>query len=818
MIGFTLVLLAQLAAPMTAVRPTTAARPVLAFPEPGLDDSAAYAGYRTRLFRDAAGNTVQIYLDARAQRVVHLFADAEDESIGFTARDAGGAAPLRWASSGASVGRAGRARVLEHALVADAPAIAIGWFLLGSMRVERDLQYAGRQRAAFAQGPFAIVEVDALLGALGSLESGERARHLALLNARGIDELRARTRPTIVVRDEGGVRVGRVTQPALDGADTLALELRVDPRKVSMDAAGDSVLLRARAGRQVPFTVRTITSGRTLTPLTRDQIFTPAFLAYAAAARAGGARPGASSVAATNARRLERQVRGFELLASREKLMAGLPTYATYFGRDMLMTALMMQPIWRPEMSQFVIASALRKLSPEGRVSHEEALGGQAVREAAAEYSALVGRANGLPPGGARDSALAASRAVLRDLRRVRENYHMIDAEFQLPIVEVRWLNDAAVSNDRKRAFLMDSAEGTTRLARMLRELALLAELTAPYAQQPIPTNLVSFAPRDSGRWASQSWRDSNVGYAGGRYAMDVNAIWAPHALDAMSHVLDALRSMQLLSDGVVRAATPRGDSSTLVRYARDPAALRGAIDRWRGAERHFVVRLTADELRERIGRRMAALPDAERAHWTRVLATTHADADPIEFLALSLDTNGQPISVANSDVATRLFLGDAARPGGAPDSTERAAVLRDVRTFVRRYPVGLLIDGVGPVVANDAYSTPPIWEAFERDRYHGPRVVWGRENNLFLLGATRRSQQAAGAGISPALAAYRRELASAIEQVGSAVEASGFHSELWSYELRNGRVVPVRYGSGSDVQLWSTTDLTVGYARRGAR
>jgi hypothetical protein len=136
--------------------------------------------------------------------------------------------------------------------------------------------------------------------------------------------------------------------------------------------------------------------------------------------------------------------------------------------------------------------------------------------------------------------------------------------------------------------------------------------------------------------------------------------------------------------------------------------------------------------------------------------------------------------------------------------------VLRDVRTFVRHYPAGLLIDGVGPVVANDAYATPAVWQAFERDRYHGPRVVWGRENNLFLLGTTLRVQQGASAG-----EAYRRELRSAIQQVGSAVEASGFHSELWSYELRDGRVVPVRYGSGSDVQLWSTTDLSVGYARR---
>ena len=81
-----LALFAQLAAPATSVRP------VLAFPERGLDDTAAYQGYQTRLFRDAAGNTVQIYLDARANRVVHLWADAEDESVGFTARGASGKA------------------------------------------------------------------------------------------------------------------------------------------------------------------------------------------------------------------------------------------------------------------------------------------------------------------------------------------------------------------------------------------------------------------------------------------------------------------------------------------------------------------------------------------------------------------------------------------------------------------------------------------------------------------------------------------------------------------------------------------------------
>ena len=51
------------------------------------------------------------------------------------------------------------------------------------------------------------------------------------------------------------------------------------------------------------------------------------------------------------------------------------------------------------------------------------------------------------------------------------------------------------------------------------------------------------------------------------------------------------------------------------------------------------------------------------------------------------------------------------------------------------------------------------------------------------------------------------------MRQVIAAVEASGFQSELWSYEFQDGRPVPVRYGSGADVQLWSTTDLAVQYA-----
>jgi hypothetical protein len=134
------------------------------------------------------------------------------------------------------------------------------------------------------------------------------------------------------------------------------------------------------------------------------------------------------------------------------------------------------------------------------------------------------------------------------------------------------------------------------------------------------------------------------------------------------------------------------------------------------------------------------------------------------------------------------------------------------VRTFVRPYPVGLLIDRIGPVAANDAYATPPVWAAFVRDAYHGPRVVWGREVNLFLLGVAQRVAAATDPA-GPARDAYVRDLRDAIARVQAAAEGSGFQSELWSYDFVNGRPVPIRYGSGADIQLWSTTDLVVQWA-----
>ncbi|HLE57728.1 MAG TPA: hypothetical protein VJB15_11650 [Rhodothermia bacterium] len=817
----------------TARAQTRSVEPVLAFPEAGLDDPAAYQGYQTRFFRDASGNVVQIYLDTKSGRVVNLLADAVNESVGFTVRDGTGQ-PLRleWGSQSAVITASPRRgvadamsrRTIQYQLVANAPSIDIGWILLGSMRVERDLQYSGRHLEAFAAPTFRLPEQEEMIDNLERLPPAERDRQLRMLDARDASMLRARLQPVInpVGTDMRASRGVTVTQSSLDGRTHLQLDVSVEPSSATLTVAGPLISIRAVRPGPIRFTVAVTTVAPTLTPLSRGEIFNAEFIRFLANARAeanraspaGAASGTSSSAAVARYRRLEREVRSVELLSSREKLMAGLPNYGTYFGRDMMMTALMMEPIWSDAMSEHVIASVLRKLGPGGDVSHEEALGGQAIRENAVEYNAHLKEYFRLARDGqaaAADTALGNARALLVNLQTVRENYHMLDDEFQLPLLAARYLANPGVSSARKVAFLTDSSDGRgPRLLLLLRELALVSKLAAPYGREPTVQNLVGSPRIDSTHWRSVSWRDSGVGYANGRFAMDINAIWVPRALESTSAILAALRRLEFAESQKTRisnaiAGTPLGE------FARDPALLQRAVANWNGAVRHFVVSLSASDIRASVQRKLQSLPAEEREYWQRVLASSGADRQPLEFLALSLDSSGRPIPVVNSDPATWLLLRDRRENTAAA----RARATRDVRAFMRAYPVGLFVDRLGPLVANDAYASPAVWEAFERDRYHSPRVVWGREVNLFMLGLSKEISLSVGRRFGQprdaAGVAYVNELRDALRRTSAAVEASGLkHTELWSYEIDGGRLNPIRYGAATDIQLWNVTDLAV--------
>jgi hypothetical protein len=300
---------------------------------------------------------------------------------------------------------------------------------------------------------------------------------------------------------------------------------------------------------------------------------------------------------------------------------------------------------------------------------------------------------------------------------------------------------------------------------------------------------------------------------------MDVNAVWVPAALEA-------LRTIRRVADSLglplrEHLGGEQGAPSALEGYIRNPPTLDSAIAVWRGARWHFEVRLEPEAIRRDVERTLDAYPEPDRTYWRRRLAESGAAARPLTFLAVALDDAGVPVPVANTDPATMLFLEQPTAEIVA-GSREPGSLLALIDVLERPYPVGLFVPGLGPLVANDAYADTAVQARFRGDLYHSPRVVWGREVNLLLLGVGRQIAAAYDTAgelrvNTDAMRAYVTELRGLLERTTAAVEASALrHNELWSYRIEGDTLRPVRYGASSDIQLWNVTDLAVRFLLDG--
>src|SRR5439155_38465 len=106
-------------------------------------------------------------------------------------------AELAWGSSGAVVAGSAQTRSVSYALELPS-AVRVSLFLLGSMRVERDVQYAARDTLPLDAQPFPQPELSELIDHVAKLKPAEQARHLSLLGVRTIEALRARLLPHVV--------------------------------------------------------------------------------------------------------------------------------------------------------------------------------------------------------------------------------------------------------------------------------------------------------------------------------------------------------------------------------------------------------------------------------------------------------------------------------------------------------------------------------------------------------------------------------------------------------------------------------------------
>jgi hypothetical protein len=346
-------------------------------------------------------------------------------------------------------------------------------------------------------------------------------------------------------------------------------------------------------------------------------------------------------------------------LSYREKFLAGSWRFDTYFGRDTLISAMLLAPVLEPAAMESALGSVLDRLAPNGEVAHEEDIG---------EFAVMRNRREGR----------GAQATPIYD-------YGMVDDDFLLAPLAARWLLDDPRGVARAAEFLgTRSPDGVDRATALIRNLAWLVERTAAFADEPRVENLVGNKP---GRTTGQ-WRDSDRGLGGGRYAYDVNAALVPAALDSAA---------RLLESGLLEA---RLDAT----QRRGLARARSQARAWtRNAPPFFEVDVPASRVRTEVRAyaKQLGVPDA-----------LPASNDSLAFHALSLDERGRPIPILHSDEGFRLLFTDPVP----------AEIVDRILPVLAPFPAGLLTDA-GLLVANPALADSGLEKDFSRFAYHGTVV-----------------------------------------------------------------------------------------------
>ncbi len=434
-------------------------------------------------------------------------------------------------------------------------------------------------------------------------------------------------------------------------------------------------------------------------------------------------------------------------LSYQEKFLAGSWRFDTYFGRDTLISALLLAPVLEPQAMESAMASVLDRLAPNGEVAHEEDIG-----EFAVIRNAREGRGRVATP---------------------IYDYGMVDDDFLLAPLAMRWLELHGQS--RARDFLAQKgAGGITHGRALVRNLVWVTERAAAFAQDSRAHNLVGIK---TGRMTG-NWRDSEQGLGRGRYPYDVNAALVPAALAAAAQInntgilnpyLDD-RLRKLLFHASVRAQIWSSRAPPL--FAVDIPAPRASAD----------VAAYAKEIGV----------DDESAQ--RQLGTS-----PMQIHALSLDDAGQPIPILNSDEGFRLLL---TRPGVLE-------IARCLDAILLPFPAGLMTDA-GVLVANPVFASPELRQEFSRYAYHGT-VVWSWQQALLFAGLEQQlRREDLPEQVRARLRAAREKLWAVIDR-SAALRTSELWSWSYSagqYRIEPFGRPGADVDESNAAQLWSTVYL----------
>ena len=470
------------------------------------------------------------------------------------------------------------------------------------------------------------------------------------------------------------------------------------------------------------------------------------------------------------------QTESLSFLSYTTKLLAGGWRFLTYFGRDTMISLLLLQPVLSEGQDgaiEAVIGSVLERVNrSDGSVCHEETIG---------DYATYLNQQAGIN-----------STAPQYD-------YKMIDSDYYLPIAMQKYFVDTAIGQNRTTAFFATNA--TVNPANMGLTYADLAQFTAekimntsaPFASAggQIRENLIHLK---DGQIVGQ-WRDSTYGIGGGRIPYDVNTALVPAAL----------RAIEALSC----AGFFRGHSdwrSAAARYAQI----------WEDETlKFFQVDIPVAEARSLVQQYVNTSNFSGTANTSNI--TTN-----VTFHGLALDGNNNQslVRVMSSDDCFRHFLLNTT------EQTQLTAfVNQTAANILQTFPIGLSTP-IGMLISNPAYGDNPIYAAnWTNAAYHGT-VIWSWPLAMMAAGLARQLGRCQSSFSVPDFCndiVVRTNVLAAYNHLWDLIEANSAQltSEVWSWIIANGTfqyeplgALPPPPGSSpteSDiVQLWSLTFLAV--------
>jgi hypothetical protein len=382
------------------------------------------------------------------------------------------------------------------------------------------------------------------------------------------------------------------------------------------------------------------------------------------------------------------QTTSLSFLSYKNKLLAGTWRFLTYFGRDSMISTLLLQSVLSEGEGgaiEAAIAAALERINKtDGTVCHEEIIG---------DYATWLNK---------QDRGINSAAPSC--------DYKMVDTDYFLPIVMKNYFTDTEAGKSRVRNFLNTQAsflqenEGTAyrKLFQATAEKIILT--SAPFAINQTIGNLIHLK---DGQSVGQ-WRDSGNGLGGGRIPYDVNTALIPAALRAIA---------ALSRSGIFEN---HDDWKTLAdQYAQV----------WEDKTLDFFkVSVPAAEARNLVNMYV------NQSGLAAPSQTDKVSGDIIfHGLALNGDNNQPIVRVMNTDDCYRHFLLNTT------DQTQLSAYLEQTaNNILAPYPVGLSTEA-GLIISNPAYGGSQNYaNNWSNNQYHGT-VIWSWQLAMMAVGLQRQ-------------------------------------------------------------------------------